>query len=264
MALVGASPWDLQPQPPWLVVRAAAAAAAAVEVRVQVEAPVVHRVAVSAPPPTHVVFEDAADLASSVCGCGRVCGCLQIGIVARVHSCECLPLSVGIPPSPVRGLAAGAAGGLYTDASFPPGRSSLCHDWATCPSPSVWSKLVWRRASEFCDGGAPLVFSDGISPDDIEQVSVRSWWWPVLSPPRVGIARVFGRYRWVPSLWRLCAQRFRAADMPSALVWVVGAVCAQGILGDCYFLSALSTLAEDPRRVEAIFPPPDADTARGT
>ncbi len=52
-------------------------------------------------------------------------------------------------------------------------RTSLCHDWTMCPSPSVWNKLVWRRAVDFCDG-APAVFSDGISPNDIEQVGLRA------------------------------------------------------------------------------------------
>ena len=58
--------------------------------------------------------------------------------------------------------------GLWTDRDFPPDRSSLCFDWSQCSSPSVWSKLVWRRAVEFCDG-EPEVFFDGITPSDIEQ-----------------------------------------------------------------------------------------------
>jgi hypothetical protein len=96
------------------------------------------------------------------------------------------------PPVPVKSFVRGLK---FTDPEFPPNRSSLCRDWSLCVASSTWSKLVWRRASEFCGSDTPYLFYDGIDPGDV----------------------------------------------------------AQGILGDCYFLSALSVLAEHPDRIRKLF-----------
>jgi hypothetical protein len=73
---------------------------------------------------------------------------------------------------------------LYVDAEFP----------ATAQSIGAAIDVLWLRPSEFMQG-KPVLFSEGIAPDDI----------------------------------------------------------LQGSLGDCYFLSSLSVLAERPKRIERLF-----------
>ena len=68
---------------------------------------------------------------------------------------------------------------------------------------------------------------------------------------------------------RFCDGWCRATDFPSAQTntsrLFVGGISPndikQGMLGDCYFVAALATLAEWPERVEKIFVTKKADQA---